>query len=358
MAKTSTHTKRRPGPVRIRRFVLILLLIVMPVAGLEVGLRVLIAFGRLPVAPAHTPEFEITWTNLERVGPADVLILGDSVSQQGIEPRLLADLIHGSTGRAVKVFNAASPGGTVGVNWALVNRLAAEGRLPKVAVVGVYPGTLKNDLTYREFLGRTPMGEIFGDCELTDDLESAASCRLSEISVAWRWRGYLDRLGRAATGAVPRRLRSGGLVLRSDGFREGKGVSLELLRRQIRRANLDRRLFAFPPDVLQGYERLFRLLEDHGVKIVAVAIPNTPILEARMEKLQPGHRQMFVQAIATIENLTGVAFVDPQAFGDWWGNGAARNFVHLSAAGARAFTAQLWNMPEFQRRLLDGLGAL
>ena len=51
----------------------------------------------------------------------------------------------------------------------------------------------------------------------------------------------------------------------------------------------------------------------------------------------------------------GLTFVDPVQFGDWWRDGAARNFNHLSALGAQKFTRQLWDMPEFHDALVEGL---
>jgi hypothetical protein len=348
--RPSATPSRRAG-----RILLVALLLVIPLLALEAGVRLLVATHRLPFAPAHTREFEVMWTNLSR-GPApDVLILGDSVSQQGIEPAVLGRRAGRALGRTVTIFNAASPGGTVSVNRALVEQLAREGRLPKVAIVGIYPGTLKNDLTYTEFLGRSPMGGIFGDCELEGTLEGTLACRLNGISLAWRWRGQLDRIATSFVDPVPLQMRSDGLLLRQDGFREGRGVPLSRLDAQLAQANLDRRLFAFPPEVLAGYERLIDVLRDNRVAIVAIQIPDTPVLEAGMEAYQPGRLQMMVDAVADIEATTGLDFIKVEAFGSWWADGMARNFNHLSAEGAKAFTAQLWEVDAFREQLLAAL---
>jgi hypothetical protein len=338
------------------RVALVVLILLLPLLGVELGVRLLIASERLPVAAAHTPEFEITWTNLSRLGTADVLILGDSVSQQGIEPRVLSNLIDEALGHRVSVFNAASPGGTMSVNWAIVEELAREGRLPRVAVVGVYPGTLKNDLTYSDIFGLTPMGGLFSDCERWTGYSSMLDCRFASISAAWRWRGHLDLILEALEQPMPRRIRSGGLRLREDGFREGRGVPLERLQAQMDGADLRKRIFVFPQTVSDGFVRLIEALRSNGVKIVPVAIPDTPALSERMERLQPGRRELFRSALNVLESRAGLTFVDPVAFGDWWLDGEARNFNHLSASGAVKFTRQLWQMPEFRHALLEGLG--
>jgi hypothetical protein len=345
--------ERRPRVAR--RVAVVATLLLLPLIVVELGVRVLIATDRLPVAAAHTPEFEITWQNLTRLGQADVLILGDSVSQQGIEPAVLSSMLERELGHSVSVFNAASPGGGLGVNWAIVEELAREGRLPKVAIVGTYPGTLQDDLVYRDVFALTPMGELFGGCDGMAEYGQQLDCRFAAISAAWRWRGHPDRILRAFETAVPSRITSGGLHLREDGFREGRGVLLAKLQEQLDAADLRRRLFAFPEDVSDSYVRLIEALRANGVAIVPVAIPDTPELSERMGRMQPDRRGLFRDALDVLEARTGLTFVDPVAFGDWWRDGMARNFNHLSALGAVRFTRQLWRMREFRDGLLRAL---
>jgi hypothetical protein len=334
---------------------MVALLLLAPLLLVEVGVRVLIATGRLPVAAGHTVEFEITWTNLARAGTPDVLILGDSVSQQGMEPAVLSDLASDAVGHRVSVFNASSPGGRVGVNLAMVEELARERRLPRVAVVAIYPGTLNNDFTFTDVFAFTPMGGLFTACERATDLADALDCRLGSVSAAWRWRGHPDRLLRALDQPVPRTASSGGLHLREDGFREGRGVSLERLQAQMDRSDLRKRLFGFSDEVAQRYVELVNELTSKGVVVVPVAVPDTPALAARMELLEPGRRGMFRDALDTLEQMSGLRFVDPVAFGSWWGDGEARNFNHLSVRGAADFTRQLWEMPAFSDPIVAGV---
>src|SRR5207244_5735464 len=97
-------------PRRIRRVVLIAALLLLPLVVGEVGVRELIVFDRLPLARAHLRDFEIMWTNLKRAPKADLLILGDSVAQQDIDPAVLARAIETATGVHIVAFDAASAG--------------------------------------------------------------------------------------------------------------------------------------------------------------------------------------------------------------------------------------------------------
>jgi hypothetical protein len=352
---TSTDRSSATHWSRPMRIAMVILLLLAPLLLVELSVRVLIATDRLPVAAAHTVEFEITWTNLARIGTPDVLILGDSVSQQGMEPGVLSTLLSDEVGRPVSVFNASSPGGRIGVNLAMVEQLAREGRLPRVAIIGLYPGTLNNDLTFTDVFAVTPMGALFTACQRTTSLAEALDCQFGSVSAAWRWRGHPDRLLRAFERPVPHTIVTGGLHLRADGFREGRGVSLERLQAQLDGADLRKRLFAFSDEVAQRYVELVDSLRSRGVVVVAVAVPDTPALAARMERLEPGRRGMFRGALDTLQQMSGLRFVDPVAFGSWWGDGAARNFNHLSVRGAAQFTRQLWEMPDFHDPLVAGV---
>jgi hypothetical protein len=339
-----------------RRIATIAFLLAAPLITLELGVRLLILTDRLPVAAAHTPEFEITWENLSKLGTADVLILGDSVSQQGIEPAELERLLRPERGE-VTVFNAASGGAGVGVSWSIVQQLAREDRLPRVVLLGIQPGSVRNDSNFREKFGLTPMGSLFSDCERVSGYEDRLDCGFAAISAAWRWRGHLDRVLGALQRTVPSQITSGGLRLRKDGFREGRGVSMTRLSEQLDGANLKIRLIQVSEDMVNGYVRLMDRLRAEGVTVVPIAIPESKPLRDRMELRQPGRRQLFRDALDRLEQLTGVTFVDPVVFGAWYGDGQARNFNHLSVDGATNFTRQLWAMPDFHDRLLAGLDA-
>ena len=339
------------------RVLLLALVLLAPIIGAELAIRGLVASYRLPVADAHRPDFEITWANLQREGTPDILVLGDSVSQQGIEPRALEKLVAGTTGRHVTAFNAASPGGGIGVNAAIVEQLAREGRLPRVLIVGFATGTVSTDITFHEIFSRTVMGRLFTACTVPMPIGDLLDCRLSEASFLWRWRGRLSDVLDAIQRPLPRTDDSNALHLRRDGFREGRGRRIDAIERQLERSDLDKRRVRLAPEVQASWQWLVSVARANGATVIPVAIPDTPTMAGRMEQVQPGRDALYWESVATLGSDVGLPFVEVRQFGAWWGDGMARNFNHLSHAGAIAFTGQLWDMDEFRGRLLEGLDA-
>src|SRR5688500_12457855 len=154
----TTSVSRAPAPrdrrhtsrARVGRIALIVLLVLGPLVAAEGAIRLLIAADRLPPARAHLRDFEIMWMNLARQGVPDVLILGDSVTQQGIDPAVLASELGSQSGRDVTAYNAASAAAGFGMNLSIARQLAREGRLPGVAIVGIQPGAITSDASLRE----------------------------------------------------------------------------------------------------------------------------------------------------------------------------------------------------------------
>ena len=316
----------------------------------------LIATHRLPYADSHRDDFEITWSNLEGQAPVDVLILGDSTAQQGVEPRVLEKLVERATGGSIEAFNIASPGAGLGLNAAIVQQLADEERLPPVLLVAVYAGSLSTDSTFEDIFSRTEMGRLFTGCNEPMPVEETIDCHLSQISALWRWRGHPRDVLTALTTPLPTTDRlDDGLRLRNDGFHEGRGRPISHLEQQLGRADLSKRLFGFPPEVQRSWTRLVEAARAAGSTVIGVAIPDTPQLRDRMEELQPGRERMYHEAVDILAESGGVPFVDVTRFGDWYGDGMVRNINHLSREGAKHFTRQLWDIPAFRRSVLDAL---
>lgn len=339
----------------LHRRLILSALLVLPLLGTEIGLRAMVAAHRLAFADAHRADFEITWANLERGGTPDVLILGDSVSQQSIEPVVLERLVKRATGLRISVFNAASPGGGLGVNAAIVEELATQGRLPPVIVVGIATGTLSTDVTFHNIFSRTVMGRLFTGCEVPMPLSEAVDCHASRASLLWRWRGHPRDIVEAVLQPLPETDRRDGLRLREDGFRIGRGRSLAQIERQLSRADLDKRRVVIDPEVQSSWQWLVSTAEANGSVVIPVAIPDTPPMGKRMEQVQPGREKLFWDGIGLLEDGAGVPFVRVSALGAWWGDGMARNFNHLSHAGARQFTRQLWDMDDFRQPVVRAI---
>lgn len=347
--------RRRAARTSVPRAAMILLLLVVPILSIEAGVRGLIAAGRIPIARAHSHDFEVSWMNLQRAGAVDVLILGDSVAQQGIDPQVISDRVGTWTGHPVRAFNMASASGTFGVNVAVARQLAAEGRLPPVVVIGVQPGILRDDATLAIF-ERSQMGELFTGCAGITAADQVLSCRLSQLSAGWRWRGQLDTLWRALLHEPRHTSRSEGLTLRTDGFREGAGVDDKTLAAQLPEhlANRDP-AFQLGNDARQSYLSLVAFLRDEGTAVVPVAIPEAPPLARALEARDPGWTADWHAALAALSSAGGIPIADPGTFGTWYGKGSMRNIKHLSVDGARHFTNQLLDMPQVREGLLHGL---
>jgi hypothetical protein len=108
--------------------------------------------------------------------------------------------------------------------------------------------------------------------------------------------------------------------------------------------------------VQDSWMRLVEAARENGSTIIGVAMPDTPQLRDRMEELQPGRERMYHEAVAALAEDADVPFVVVDRFGDWFGDGMARNFNHLSHAGAKHFTRQLWRESPFRELLLDAIG--
>lgn len=343
----------RGAPTR-RRITLVTLLTVVPILLIEVSVRGLIATHHLPVAPAHLPDFEISWMNLERQGTVDVLVLGDSVAQQGILPAGVREALAPALGRDVAVFNAASASGTLGVNLAIARQLASEGRLPRIAMIGIQPGILRDDNTLAVF-ARTPMGMLFTACNAADGIEASLDCRLGQVSALWRWRGHIDLVWEGIGREKDRSSTSGGLTLRQDGFRAGSGLSDEKLLGQLEIYLAHPSPFSLGAKARDQFVALVRFLRDRGAVVVAVAVPEAPQLAQAREERQPGWTAAWYAALDELSRRAGIAIIDPGTFGSWYGEGSMRNIKHLSERGAAGFTHQLMSMPEVRDPMLEAL---
>lgn len=71
-------------------------------------LRQLIDEQMIPVGPTHGSTFETMINAMTLQDPHDVILFGDSMTQQGIDPGQLGQRLSEAAGSQVSVFNAAS----------------------------------------------------------------------------------------------------------------------------------------------------------------------------------------------------------------------------------------------------------
>ena len=355
--RTTTAALRGRAP---RRWLLLaLVLLIMPALLGEGAVRTLIATGRLAPAAAHFRTLEVSWVDLERAGTVDVLLIGPSTVHSGIDPAVLGELASEALGRPVSVFNLGIPG--LGGEVSILQQLEREGRLPELVIVGVSALGLgagagrdgTGDSPYR----RSPMGELFTRCEDSPaaGYEAVADCQAGLVSALWRWRGRLDQIVDAVRSPLSGGYR-GDRFRRPDGFSAGPPRTVATIESQIEKGlQTQDRLIEMRADSIDRYARIARFLDEHGVAVTGTSIPYAPVYMDAAEAKLPGFGASWQDAIGTLAEGTGIPFVDPVRFGDWWGDGSSQDIKHLSREGAVEFTRQLWDIPAFRAGVTEAL---
>jgi hypothetical protein len=357
---------RRAPPLRRRsiatwkRAALVLLIAIGPLLAAEIGLRIMIATGRLPVAVAHSGQFELTWANLHRREQWDVLLLGDSTTQEGINPAVIGEILSAEIGHETAVFDGAVPGSKILLNTTMARELDREGRLPRIVVLGIQPGWLGGNGEFENFFIKTPMGRIATHCSYETTYEGIVSCRAEEISVLWRMRGRVTTLLQAIDHPLPTSMRGRGgkraSLLGPDGFRSADGTSDEALTNELNRRERRGQLHDFHllSAAAANFTALATFLRDRGVAVFAVSIPNIPPLQERLDRLYPGWADRYAEGLDQLEAMSGVRIVRPQ-IDSWFTPADAHNAKHLSRRGADHFTRMIMEVDWVRELMVSGL---
>jgi len=120
--------------------------------------------GLLPLAPAHGGAFETMVNSLDAQPAFDVMLLGDSMVQQGVDPAVMSTELSG-VGADVTVFNAASSRARWGINLMLAKHLTQTDKTPRVALVGITTRAGENDLFYSSEASRSPFSAVVEGCD-------------------------------------------------------------------------------------------------------------------------------------------------------------------------------------------------
>ena len=214
------------------------ILLLGPLVTVELGLRALIASGRLQEAPTSNEFADVSLTNLRRGGQPDVLIMGMSTMRSGIKPDTLERQIEDELGKPVSVQNVAQGGISLESQRIIVQALAEQGLLPSVVITGVSPITLaaEHEGEAEDWFRRSELGRLWSGCEEEVFTEDGLSCRLSELSALWRWRSRTDDLVSAISDGIPYTIQDGGRVLQRSGWLAGRPADDEQLERNLPRA--------------------------------------------------------------------------------------------------------------------------
>lgn len=364
----AAHDTRPSRSRRILAVVLAVTVLVLPLLAWEVTLRALVAAERLPEAPAGDPILQAGMDRLRRSAPKDVLFIGDSQILTGIDPRLLADLAEEASGERPTIFDFGQAGASIAMNVVLVERLARQGKLPRVAVIDVPVSAFRpggegdGSEWFRTPAGRafsaSPLGRLILGCGPATDIVEQVDCALDQASVAWRWHGELDDVIRSVTGA-PLALQEGRGRWRPDGYLERPPVARGELKRQLARAlkEAGKDDLAPRPGRFASYAALVDLLESYGTTVILVGIPLTHEFHDALVAKDPGWDESRRAAATALETKVGQPLVYVERYGDWYDETSVADVNHLSHDGALAFTRQLWEMPEFRDAFLAGLAA-
>ncbi len=331
-------------------------LLLTPLLGAELGVRSLIAAGRLPNASSSDKLMDVGLANLERLGKPDVLVMGTSAIRNALQPDVLEELIEEATGAEVHVQGIAQSAMSLRSQRLLVRGLAELDLLPDVVITGLTPVSLSGDHRDGDWFLESELGQLWSGCAAADDIGGSLDCWLGEASAAWRWRGRPDELLDASRGDYPTTARQHGRTLRENGWTAEAPATAASLRREIPEAleRLEAHIDV-PAYVAAEFHNLVLDLRDEGAQVVAVQMPYAPILEEALIARNPEWAQQRAAGFEVLEVAADIDIVDPGGFGDWATPTSFHDLRHLSRRGAEPFTRQLWELPEFREPLLAAL---
>ncbi len=333
------------------------LLLIGPVLAAELGTRALIRAGRLPEAPSSDPEADVALSNIMRLGRPDIMVLGTSVIRSGLRPSVLEAAISEAIGRKVTVRTVAQPALGLEGQRILVSGLARKGLVPNLVILGVTTNLMTGYGPPGDWFPRSELGRLWGGCgEATGP--AWLSCALGQRSALWRWRGDVARIRQALRGDRHRTAGDRDRQLTLSGW---------LSERPVRNYTLEQRvpqlLQVLPEGVplsqanLDSFVALISELRGHGARVIAVALPYAPQLEAALVARNPAWYVERDRGYAALSRAADLPIVTVEAYGDWWETRSQNDLRHLSRRGAGPMTRQLWEMPAFREPIVEALAS-
>lgn len=319
---------------------------------------------RIPVGPTHGGVFE-TMTNAMTLQPRhDVMLFGDSMTQQGIDPKVLGDRLSEQAGREVTVFNAASSRARWGINRMVARYAESVDRLPRVAVLVVSTRAAERDNFYTGTVQHTPFSHAVEGCDRPSskswDQRAEDECDkdVSDLRYRYRFGGGQVEWARDGQPMQQKITISSTSRLLSNGMIEHPSVT----RAESEKISKERGERGFPgfstvhDDAVEHYRDLVDLLESKGVTVVSTEIPYTPAHQATLESMGRDYDAKRQEAAAELAERGGTEHFPVQRFGDWWGDHSSRDAIHLAPEGAEDFADQLVDdTPGFADAVTAGL---
>lgn len=320
--------------------------------------------GDLPLAPSTG--FLETMLNAvaAQEDTPDVLFLGDSMTQQGIDPQVMGEELSKHADQDVTVFNAASSRARWGVNKLVARYLVTIDHVPDVVVLSLSTRAAERDDYYTSDIAKKPLSSVVEGCDrppsehwTTKDVQQ---CRADNEDLRQRYREAGDQVTRAQEGkgaATSVTKTSGDIWLRSDGF----VIHPSVTKKQVQKISDERMERGFPgfptvhEEAVRDLEETARLLEQHGATVIASELPYTPPHQANLESLGDYDKRRQDSA-KSLTDRANVPLFPVDSFGSWWGDGDSRDAIHLAPKGAAQFSRQLVNdTPGFREAVVEGL---
>lgn len=319
--------------------------------------------GRLPLGEGHGGVFETMTSAYAATKTPDVLFLGDSMTQQGIDPVVLEKKLSASTGKDITAFNAASSRARWGVNKMMAEYMVKIDKVPDVVVLNISTRAAEGDDFYKEDPAHSTFSSVVQGCdrEETKDWteEDAEQCRKDNRDLTERYREAGGQVARARAGlsAATSVLIDENSALRSDGMLFHESMTEE----EVQKTSDERTKRGFPgfPTVDEQAVRDFgetkRILEAHGATVISSEIPYSPAHQKNLESFG-SYDQRRQAAAKELAERNDVEHFPVDSYGSWWGDHDSRDAIHLAPQGAASFTAQLLDdTPGFREAVEGGI---
>lgn len=320
--------------------------------------------GRLPLGEAHGGVFEAMANSLAATEKRpDVAFLGDSMTQQGVDPQVVSRKLSWSTGEDVTAFNAASSRARWGVNKMLATYMVKTDRVPDVVVLTVSTRAAEDDAFYDEDPALTSFSSVVEGCDRepseTWTKEAARQCRKDVTDLRERYREAGGQVARARAG---KKAATSALVDEDSGLRsDGLLIHESMTEAEVRKTSDKRTKRGFPgfPRVdekaVEDFGATKRILESHGATVISTEIPYSPPHQKNLEEFGE-YDEKRQKAAKELAERNDVPHFPVDSYGSWWGDHDSRDAIHLAPQGAASFAEQLLDdTPGFRDAVEEGL---
>ncbi len=320
--------------------------------------------GRLPLGEAHGGVFETMTNALAATKKTpDVAFMGDSMTQQGVDPEVVERKLSYSTGEDIRAFNAASSRARWGINKMMVKYMVKVDRVPDVVVLVISTRAAEGDEFYKEDPAHAPFSSVVEGCDREESKtwtkDDEEQCRKDNRDLRVRYRESGAQVARARAG---KKANTSVLVdeksaLRSDGMLLHPSMS----EAEVQKASDQRTKRGFPgfprveDQAVRDFGETKEILEAHGANVISTEIPYSPPHQKNLESFGE-YDEKRQDAAKELSGRNDVEHFPVDSYGSWWGDGDSRDAIHLAPQGAASFTAQLLDdTPGFKEAVEDGI---